>query len=198
MGQRNNAAAFMPSKFVFPGGALENDDADIDLVGNLDHVSRARLHKYCDSGPKPEALASAAIRELWEETGLRLGQSGDWPNPPLNWGGFAANGFVPAASALRFFFRAVTPPGRPRRFDARFFLADANDVVGDLDNLDPVMDELSRLQWVPVSEARDFDLPFITELVLAELCQHLPSLAAPKRVPFVRNDRLDSQVTWLD
>ena len=76
------------------------------------------------------ALAAAAIRELWEETGLPLGQPGP-ADLPGDWAGFAARGLRPDASALRFIFRAITPPGRTRRFDARFFLADAGALAGD-------------------------------------------------------------------
>lgn len=104
---------------------------------------------------------------------------------------------MPSAHNLHFFFRAVTPPGRPRRFDARFFLASAEDLLDAPDSHPPASDELSHLSWVPLDEVRRLNLAFITELVLAELARHLPRLDAPERVPFVKNDRLDSSVVWL-
>ena len=136
------------------------------------------------------ALGVAAIRELWEETGLILGRPGTWDvTPPPDWETFAATGHVPDASALRFVFRAITPPGRPRRFDARFFVVDADEaVVSDLDDFGAACDELSALQWIPLEEARSFDLPFITEVVLAEVQQRAADPRPPASVPFFANN----------
>lgn len=117
MGQRGAGAVFMPSKYVFPGGAVDAADADVPLATPLAADQAALLA----AAPGPQALAAAAIRELWEETGLALGRPGHWPGPvPAGWEGFAARGLCPAADGLRLVFRAITPPGRPRRFDARF------------------------------------------------------------------------------
>lgn len=190
MGQRGASAAFMPNKFVFPGGAVDPGDADIPLVSMVEPNCSARLSK--DSALPTNALASAAIRELWEETGLILGQPGAWSDAPADWQAFAAQGMRPDAQALRFVFRAITPPGRPRRFDARFFLLDADALQGDLDDFTHATDELSHLQWVPIDEARSFDLPFITEVVLAEVTGLLPDLQAPDTVPFFKNDDEES------
>ena len=193
MGQRGRGAIFMPGKFVFPGGAMDAEDADIPLDGVLEPTCRERLLVEGGSA-RPEQLAAAAIRELWEETGLRLAHPGAWDAPGADWSGFGAR---PSASSLRFFFRAITPPGRPRRFDARFFLASADAVLDVLDDMQPPTDELSNLSWIPVEDAYRLDLAFITELVIAELLRHLPSLSAPDRVPFVRNDVMDNSVTWI-
>ena len=89
---------------------------------------------------------------------------------------------------MRFVFRAITPPGRTRRFDARFFMVDADRVIGDIDDFSQASDELSLLQWIPLSEARSFDLPFITEVVLAEVEADLQEPAENKRVPFFYNE----------
>jgi 8-oxo-dGTP pyrophosphatase MutT (NUDIX family) len=187
MGQRGAGAAFMPMKFVFPGGAVDPDDARVALARPLTPDCQARLAAE-SRGASPEALAGAAIRELWEEAGLVLGDPGRWPaTPPADWSTFAATGHLPSAAALRFVFRAITPPGRTRRFDARFFMADAAALAGDPDDFDAASDELAHLQWVPLAEVRSFDLPFITEVVLAEVAAHLRGTAAPG-VPFFKND----------
>jgi 8-oxo-dGTP pyrophosphatase MutT (NUDIX family) len=194
MGRRGRKAAFMPSKFVFPGGAVDDSDVDVELATPVGTTSRERLSLQSDRSP--DALAVTAIRELWEETGLILGAPVDWPEPPELWSTFAATGHRPSAAALTYVFRAVTPPGRPRRFDARFFTADAGQLAGDPDDL-PDDRELSELTWIPLREARSFDLPFVTEVVLAEVARRLPDLGPPPDIPFFRNDDEDREILRL-
>lgn len=194
MGQRGKRAVFMPDKFVFPGGALDRGDAKVDISG-LNATCEGRLRQY-GATVDPAGFAAAAVRELWEETGQCLGRAASWHAAP-GWEGFAAHGLAPDASALSYFFRALTPPGRPRRFDARFFLADAAALATDPDDFSDAEDELSHLHWVSMRDVRKLDLPFITQLVLAELDKHLPRTDAPDAVPFVRNDDMESQVVWI-
>jgi 8-oxo-dGTP pyrophosphatase MutT (NUDIX family) len=191
MGQRGARAAFMPSKFVFPGGAVDPGDAAVALSGQPDPQCLSRLDAQCQ-GVTPQTLLAAAIRETWEETGLILGAPQAWPDPPEDWTRFAATGHRPSAAGLRFVFRAITPPGRPRRFDARFFLVDAARIVGDPDDFTHASDELGALQWIPLTQARGFDLPFITEVVLAEIAAMPPAAPVPDSVPFFHNDDEES------
>ncbi|MEO1639580.1 MAG: DNA mismatch repair protein MutT [Pseudomonadota bacterium] len=194
MGQRGAGAAFMPGKFVFPGGAVDPND-DLVPVTPLPDASHAKLQE--ESAITPTALAAAGIRELWEESGQILGAADAFPDPPQGWRGFAATGHRPNAAAMQFFFRAVTPAGRPRRFDARFFLVEASALASDPDDFSLAEDELSHLQWVPLAEARRFDLPFITQVVLAELTAHLRRGGPVINVPFFRNDDEAHLVTRL-
>ncbi len=188
MGQRGAKAAFMPNKFVFPGGAVDPEDASIPLAAPLPQLCYDRLAEHAEADLQ-QALAVAAIRELWEETGMVLGQPGEWDgDAPADWVSFAALGNKPSAEALQFVFRAVTPPGRPRRFDARFFLVDAQAIHGDLDDFSRASDELSHLQWVKLDEVRNFDLPFITEVVLAEITARVTDPTPPSSVPFFLNN----------
>lgn len=188
VGQRGAQAAFMPSKFVFPGGAVDAEDKHVPLHAQMSEICRSRLTEDASSDIS-HALAVAAIRELWEETGLVLGHKAPWATPPpADWQGFAATGYVPDASALQFVFRAITPPGRPRRFDARFFMVDATSIASDLDDFGAASDELAHLQWVPLARARSFDLPFITEVVLAEIEARVAVTEPPSSVPFFKND----------
>lgn len=172
MGQRGRNAAFMPEKFVFPGGAVDVSDTAGEIP-RLNPVCERRLS--FESKSPDGALASAALRELREETGQRLTD----------------------ARALSFFFRAVTPVGPPRRFDARFFLADASRLETDPDDFSDADQELGHLSWVALADARSLDLPFITEIVLGELEAHLPRLDPPDRVGYVRDDDFVRGVTWL-
>ena len=160
MGQRGASAAFMPSKYVFPGGAV--DPGDHGPLAMLDAVSRRCL---ADDTPGPETLIGAALRELREETGQH---------------------FRADAAPMRLVFRAITPPGRSRRFDARFFLADANAIAGDPEDFSGAEDELSHLHWVSLRMVRALDLPFITEVVLSEVALILSGGEQPG-VPFFDN-----------
>ncbi len=166
MGQRGARAVFMPNKFVFPGGAVDAEDHGALLSGQPD----ARL------GEGAVGLCAAALRELREETGLRLRAD---------------------MQALRFVFRAITPPGRPRRFDARFFIADAGDVLNDPDDFSEACDELSHLHWIALSEARGLELPFITEVVLSEVEGLLRVPDAGHKVPFFYHENGRSHFALL-
>lgn len=189
MGQRGAKAAFMPSKFVFPGGAVDRTDAVIPLAAPLAPTCAARLSEDIIVPPiSPQALAAAAIRELWEETGQVIGTPGDWPDAPEDWHRFAATGHRPSGAPLQFVFRALTPPGRPRRFDARFFLVDAEDLASDPDDFSHASDELSHLQWVDLAEVRRLDMPFITEVVLSEVQARAEDRDPPASVPFFKNN----------
>jgi 8-oxo-dGTP pyrophosphatase MutT (NUDIX family) len=191
MGQRGASAAFMPSKYVFPGGAVDAEDADAGLARPLRPDTHARLaaEPRGDGPVAPQTLAAAALRELAEETGLLTGPPG---TAPRGWDHYARAGLSPDASALIYLFRAITPPGPPRRFDARFLLLDAAHLHGDRHDFSAACDELSHLHWVPMHEARALDLPFITEVVLAELAALVRDSAGgplrqPAAVPFFDN-----------
>ncbi|MFT4151747.1 MAG: NUDIX hydrolase [Paracoccaceae bacterium] len=168
MGQRGAAAAFMASKYVFPGGAVDPGDAagSVGAISRVSPVCAARLGRFCDAdAPDPGTIVAAGLRELAEETGLTL---------------------APRAAPLSFVFRAITPPGRSRRFDARFFLADGEALDGDAQDFTGASDELSNLHWIGLDQARALDLPFITEVVLAEVQARLNG--TPDRgVPFFDN-----------
>ncbi|MEO0429290.1 MAG: NUDIX hydrolase [Pseudomonadota bacterium] len=194
MGQRGKSAAFMPSKFVFPGGALDTADAEAAaafpppaplaerLGAQLAGESDARLGA---------ALALTAVRELWEETGLVHAEAGAVPAMlPGPWQGFAAEHGRPSFAGFGFIFRAITPPGRTRRFDARFLTLDAAALACDPDDFSGADQELAHLRWITIAEARGLDLPFITEVVLGELDARLAmgAEAARRPAPFFHHD----------
>lgn len=196
MGQRGKDAAFMPSKFVFPGGAVDAVDATIPFAQPPAPDCHARLSL---DGANADALMAAAVREIWEETGLLLGAKDSRAaeiKAPKGWRGYLATGHLPDGAALEYVFRAITPPGRPRRFDARFFLVDADALASDPDDFSGAEDELSHLQWIPLDEVRGFDMPFITEVVLAELAARVEGRATPG-VPFFDNATAESRFRRL-
>jgi len=197
VGQRGAGAVFMPSKFVFPGGALDAQDSAMRLAVPMGEACMARLRAMADPG-LAEPLVLAGIREVWEETGLVLGAPAAGvaqAEVPADWQGFVAGGVAPSAAGMQFIFRAVTPPGRPRRFDARFFLVEAESILGDPDDFTHASSELSHLHWAPLAEVRALDLPFITEVVLAEVSELVESGGPPESVPFFHHE--DGR-SWFD
>lgn len=202
MGQRGRGAAFMPSKFVFPGGALDAGDHALAAEFSASAEDRDALVRSSARNVEPSALALAAIRETWEETGLLLGA----PDPrakdlaakaPAEWRGFFEKGLIPATEHLRFIFRAVTPPGRPRRFDARFFIAESTLIHGDADKLTESDGELAHLSWLTLAEARQLDLPFITEVVLAEVEARIKPGGEARGRPFFHHEDERSFLDFL-
>lgn len=199
MGQRGTRAVFMPSKFVFPGGALDPEDRAIAAALPIAPETERLLAVETPPG-KARALAVAAIRELWEESGLALGRpdpeaSALLPHAPATLRPMLEAGIRPDASGLRFVFRAVTPRGRPRRYDARFFLARASALCCDPEDFSRACGELGCLQWVSLAAARELPLANITGIALSEVEAILADRDAPRPVPFYHHDRFVSYIT---
>jgi 8-oxo-dGTP pyrophosphatase MutT (NUDIX family) len=173
LGKRHHGHKFLPGKFVFPGGRLEPSDQRMASARPLERHAEERLMRAVKrpSPVKARALALAAIRETYEETGLLLGSTmGAKPGtPPGPWAAFGEAGILPDLAAIHFVARAITPPRRPRRFDTRFFTADAGAIARRIDGMIGPDAELVELVWMPIGQARHLDLPAITAVVLEEL-----------------------------
>ncbi len=151
MGRRHSSQVFLPNKWVFPGGRVDSGD---------------RLPFTGENHPTPlTAFIQAAVRELEEETGLRIASPGN---------------LTPLA-------RAITPPGRVRRYDTWFFIGYRADIASNSDLTDG---ELLDLGWFSLIDARRLDIPNITKLVLEDAAAWLASAdqraasEPPVTVPF--------------
>ena len=174
MGRRHDGHKFMPGKFVFPGGRVEASDRRMAVSGALDAICEERLTKLVPraSAIRGRALALAAIRETFEETGLMFGTTGlGAPDTPADgpWAAFATHGIFPDLESVTFVARAITPPGRPRRFDTRFFTVDASHVAHEIKDVITAESELVELRSVTFPEARKLNLPSITQAVLDDV-----------------------------
>ena len=114
---RHEKSSFVPSAWVFPGGAVDEADG---VAGTM------------------EAARNAAIREVFEETSIRLDSD-----------------LVPTS-------RWITPAGLPKRFDTWFFLARApRDVEVRLQAA-----EATDYRWIAPKDAlaqkREFKMVFPT------------------------------------
>ena len=110
---------------------------------------------------------------------------------------FYVNNIAPNVSKLKFFFRAITPVGRPRRFDARFFICLAKDLNCDLDDFSNASDELSHLQWIEIEKTKEFDLPIITRIVLKKVQELIFNGTNKKGVPFYSEGSSSNNFTYL-
>ena len=189
LGRRRMDMAFMPGRYVFPGGRVDPSDRQIAIgedLGKRDLENLMVAMKGTASVARARALALAAVRETFEEAGLLIGVplgATAAPKAPM-WKDFYATGFQPALARLRFFARAITPPGRPRRFDSRFFCVEAEAIVHRAKAAD---DELSDLEWHSIAQARSLELPNITRVVLEDLGERIAAGALHRSdmpVPF--------------
>lgn len=165
LGQRSKGHVFMPDKWVFPGGRVDPGDARLPAAAELTPDTEALLRQGGAVRRPPRAFALAAARETQEEAGLTLGE-----------------GAGPDLSKLSYIARAITPPYRERRFDARFFMADAEQVL--CDDCPVAGEELLHIRWFSLDEAESLDLPSITRFVIKEVRARLEGEA--RKPPFLR------------
>lgn len=192
MGRRAPGHVFMASKWVFPGGRIDRADFAAAAATEPDGATRARLEAEL-AARRARALCLTAVRETFEETGLIVGRAAPVASVVGPWREFRAAGALPDLAALTYVARAITPPGRTRRFDARFFLAGAEALLA----LEPTAGsgELDEIAWLPLEDARALDLPAITRFVLDEVSERLSNPDRP--LPFVRMIRGIHQVTHV-
>jgi 8-oxo-dGTP pyrophosphatase MutT (NUDIX family) len=185
-GKRHEGHVFMPGAFVFPGGRLDPEDRLMKYTGKLDPVSARRLIKGSPKTSKARvnALALTAIRETCEETGILVGQNATemLSVPASGWQPFKDARVSPNLSALTFFARAITPPGRPRRFDTRFFIADMKNAIVQRTDIAGPDSEFVELKWLTCAEALKANTPAITKVIIEEVEMRLKA-GFPESLP---------------
>ena len=149
MGRRARHHRFLPDFYVFPGGRVDGDDGRAEVLTRLRPEVASRL------GARAHALAVAAVRETYEETGIALGE-------------LCAGALRPALDRLEYIVRAITPTSSPIRYHARFFLAQ-----GDFGDALTGNGELLDLGWRPIEACLGLPIADITEFVLHEVAQRL-------------------------
>ncbi len=192
MGRRSARHVFMPGHYVFPGGRVDPADSRVRLGDDYEPAVLARLTtamRAPKSTARARAFAVAAIREAYEEVGLFIGRPAPHGLNGEDWAAFAARGLVPVLSPMRFVARAITPPGRPRRFDTRFLAVWADAVADRLPEGTGPSGELEDVQWVALDAVSDLKVASIQQVVIEELSRRLaadPSLRDDRPVPFYR------------
>ena len=177
IGRRSSNAVFMPGRYVFPGGRLEDadfhktpvlqlDDKCIDAMGHLS--SRGLAYP----------LLNCAIRELEEETGIAITGEAE----ALSEIHHVTSTCFPNNHAIRLICRAVTPPGYIRRFDTRFFLVDAGmvNISGKTLDTNHTSDELEDLHWTPLSSVSAYNIAFFTRRIISLAVNNLAGCQVAK------------------
>jgi 8-oxo-dGTP pyrophosphatase MutT (NUDIX family) len=190
LGKRHDRHKFMPGKFVFPGGRVDPTDKTMPVASSLDPRAERRLmQRFHKASPvRARALALTAVRETFEETGLLLGRRGEAAKAPAGvWTEFARHKILPDLRDIRFIGRAITPPGRVRRFDTRFFTVDASAIADRVEGVTGPDAELVELVWMPLAEVKQLDMAAVTGVMLEELDTRIADgFAHDLPVPFYR------------
>jgi 8-oxo-dGTP pyrophosphatase MutT (NUDIX family) len=167
MGRRAGRHRFVPHHYVFPGGRVDRRDFTAPVGSRLPASVLAKLCSSC-SPTLAHALAVAAARETWEETGLSLGPPG-----------------APELGHLDYVLRAITPSQSPMRFHARFFAVEADRLSGTLEGNGELLD----LAWRPVEECLKLPIVDVTEYFLRRLLAGVPAPAEPAKLFSFRNGK---------
>jgi 8-oxo-dGTP pyrophosphatase MutT (NUDIX family) len=189
MGRRSQRHVFMPGKLVFPGGRTDPGDSRVPVGADLHPEEAARLQAATRcSAARARAIALSALREAYEEAGLMFGEPKAYATGSAGWRPFAERGLAPSLSGFRLLARAITPPGRVRRFDTWFFVARRSEIAIELPEGGP-SSELEAVTWLSLDEAIVADVPDITRSILKDLKHRLtedPGFSAGRPVPFYR------------
>ena len=190
--KRTTKAAFASGMYVFPGGRIEEHDGRPDYTPFLRPLLAHQAKQYTALGDNHFGAYIAAIRETFEESGVLMAkiESGEWATieprlaqsarRDLHDGTLALIDFCRthdlrlAVDELDFYNRWTTPPGRPRRFDTRFFIGVAPPLAqGKEDGV-----ETTDAVWITPRdalarhEAGDFDLMAVTVKQLAAISDY--------------------------
>jgi 8-oxo-dGTP pyrophosphatase MutT (NUDIX family) len=196
MMQRNFNSGFVPGAYVFPGGALDDEDSTAAAHALCAGLTDAQASRALGIAQGGLAYWAAAIRESFEEAGLLIAYEAqgrivalDQPDVAerfrqhrhaLNAGErglleiLRAEKLMLAADQLVYFGHWITPVSAPRRYDTRFFAAVAPPAQ------EPLHDNLETIShvWVRPAEALDrhrnddFKMRFPTVRTLEEFAAY--------------------------
>ena len=168
-GRRPLHMKFMPGVYVFPGGAIDREDARPWRVETGSSIFPPGLMR----------CARAALRETWEETGVLVGRRGRGarPDPALTGveAAYAEHGLIAAIEILAYVGRAITPTPVFRRFNTRFFLADGEHVIGEPQS----NGEFEDLRWHPIGRQSLSPFRDVTQFMLARAIALRDGSASP-------------------
>jgi 8-oxo-dGTP pyrophosphatase MutT (NUDIX family) len=216
--KRSPRSGFIPGAWVFPGGTVDQEDGHPDLLARVDGISpetaRDRLQP---ATPQPPALAYwvTAIRETFEETGILLGsrvRSHRGPGSVEELVSTASArsellagqttfgevltllGVTPDAGSLEYIGHWLTPECEPRRYETRFFAAEAEPDARAIPHQKEMVDAVWLAPRAALSRNRDGDFPLALPTLFtleelapfqtpAEALENLRGRPVPRRLP---------------
>ena len=219
--RRQPSMAFAPGAYVFPGGSVDQRDADEEVAWA--GPDAGYWGQVFDAPPElARALVCAAVRETFEESGVLLaGPSADTvvaDTTAADWEEdrqalldrsvslaelLARRELILRSDLLRPWSRWITPAVERRRFDARFFAAalPAGQRTRDVGG------EAAAVQWIAPAAALDagrageIQLWLPTAMTLAELAEYADASAALRAQrevsPLLPEVVVDQGTTWL-
>ena len=180
MGRRAGGHRFLPHLYAFPGGRIDSSDRSESRYNNLKYNDNFIESNLACTPQQATALAVAALRETWEETGIALGR-------------IEAGRLRPDLAGLTYLCRAITPADSPIRFHARFFARDVTGLPLALGGSGELLD----LAFRPLAAARALPQADITEFVL-DLLTGLGPNQAPDRHAFWRYRSGKPLIRWTN
>jgi glyoxylase-like metal-dependent hydrolase (beta-lactamase superfamily II)/8-oxo-dGTP pyrophosphatase MutT (NUDIX family) len=186
--------AFMGGTFVFPGGALDDADSNLQMASRSSLTGDEAQQRLGEAIEPEKALGlfCCALRELYEEAGLLIATDGEHPVDPAKVrnvyaphhaevghdpGTFAKflgdEGLVLSTDLLVPHGRLITPEQAPIRFDARFFVAPMPEGQAVV----PHPTEVHEWLWITPGDAlararsKELDVPIPTMAVLQGLSE---------------------------
>jgi 8-oxo-dGTP pyrophosphatase MutT (NUDIX family) len=213
--------AFAPGAYVFPGGSVDERDASREVAWA--GPDAAELGRILSASPElARALACAAVRETFEESGVLLAgpsagtvvaetRGDDWEADRLALLDrslslaelLGRRGLVLRADLLRPWARWITPEAEERRYDTRFFAA----MLPSGQRTRAVGGEADKVAWLrpgaALDAARCSELSLLppTAVTLSELaaCGSVPGVLAARRqlTPRQPEVTLVDGVAWL-
>jgi 8-oxo-dGTP pyrophosphatase MutT (NUDIX family) len=219
--RRKPSMAFAPGAYVFPGGSVDQRDADEEVAWagpGVDHWGWV----FDAPAELARALVCAAVRETFEESGVML--AGPSPDTVVadttgeDWEAdrhglldrsvslaemLARRGLILRSDLLRPWSRWITPAVEPRRFDTRFFSAalPAGQRTRDVGGEASAVEWISPADALEAGRARRIQLWLPTAMTLAELAEYQDVdgvLAAQREVrPLMPEVIVSEGSTWL-
>lgn len=191
--RRTSSAAFAGGMYVFPGGRVDHDDHLHSYDAYRSGPSELQAPQLAALGNEWRGFYIASLRESFEEAGLLLAYQADGsllnyedPDVAERFDGYreplhdnklsladicAKENLKLACDRVHFYNRFVTPLGRPRRFDTRFFVAEAPagqaGYHDDVETVDSIW--ISPVDALARNKAREFDLMNVTRMQLEKL-----------------------------
>lgn len=190
--KRTTKAAFASGMYVFPGGRIDASDSDPVLAP---YITEPRDHQHAQIAALGEDWLGAyvaAIRETFEEAGILMAKdaNGSWVTLPsktiaetrqsLHQGELSMADLCRtydarlAINELNFYNRWTTPPGRPRRFDTRFFVGQAPPMAEGVEDGEETTDAvwITPIKALEEHQAGRFDLMSVTVKQLSAITEY--------------------------